>query len=195
MTAKCLQLSRSQGCYSASWKRHQRVLWRSLWWIASSLYVMEPVWSCTECLSYTNPSFLSQVPSFFTDAERRSVFDATQIAGLNCLRLINDTTAGECLFNVVFRMAQKIYLYLYRVLWLKTLLNNYWKSMKGIRTNFSVFQCCQIWQPWSVLCYLNSGLGLWHLQTGPSCSRRGAEKCCIRGHGTFIVPGLDHGFQ
>uniref|UniRef100_A0A669EBR1 Heat shock protein family A (Hsp70) member 4 like n=1 Tax=Oreochromis niloticus TaxID=8128 RepID=A0A669EBR1_ORENI len=36
------------------------------------------------------------VPSFFTDAERRSVFDATQIAGLNCLRLINDTTAGRC---------------------------------------------------------------------------------------------------
>uniref|UniRef100_A0A669CHL2 Heat shock protein family A (Hsp70) member 4 like n=1 Tax=Oreochromis niloticus TaxID=8128 RepID=A0A669CHL2_ORENI len=35
------------------------------------------------------------VPSFFTDAERRSVFDATQIAGLNCLRLINDTTAGR----------------------------------------------------------------------------------------------------
>lgn len=38
-----------------------------------------------------------QVPSFFTDAERRSVLDATQIAGLNCLRLINDTTAGRCL--------------------------------------------------------------------------------------------------
>ena len=37
-----------------------------------------------------------QVPSFFTDAERRSVFDASQIAGLNCLRLINDTTAGQC---------------------------------------------------------------------------------------------------
>lgn len=36
-----------------------------------------------------------QVPSFFTDAERRSVFDAAQIAGLNCLRLINDTTAGQ----------------------------------------------------------------------------------------------------
>lgn len=40
--------------------------------------------------------FVLQVPSFFTDAERRSVFDATQIAGLNCLRLINDTTAGQC---------------------------------------------------------------------------------------------------
>ncbi|MBN3325382.1 HS105 protein, partial [Atractosteus spatula] len=33
------------------------------------------------------------VPTFFTDAERRSVLDASQIAGLNCLRLMNDTTA------------------------------------------------------------------------------------------------------
>lgn len=63
--------------------------------------------SFTEWLSYRNVNFLSQVPSFFTDAERRSVFDATQIAGLNCLRLINDTTAGGCLFNVVFSMAQQ----------------------------------------------------------------------------------------
>lgn len=38
-----------------------------------------------------------QVPGYFTDAERRSVFDASQIAGLNCLRLINDTTAGQIL--------------------------------------------------------------------------------------------------
>lgn len=35
-----------------------------------------------------------QVPSYFTDAERRSVMDAAQIAGLNCLRLMNETTAG-----------------------------------------------------------------------------------------------------
>lgn len=40
-------------------------------------------------------TLLSQVPSFFTDAERRSVLDATRIAGLNCLRLISDTTAGQ----------------------------------------------------------------------------------------------------
>uniref|UniRef100_A0A8C9TX38 Heat shock protein family H (Hsp110) member 1 n=1 Tax=Scleropages formosus TaxID=113540 RepID=A0A8C9TX38_SCLFO len=33
------------------------------------------------------------VPTFFTDAERRCVLDAAQIAGLNCLRLMNDTTA------------------------------------------------------------------------------------------------------
>ncbi|XP_004715456.1 heat shock protein 105 kDa [Echinops telfairi] len=33
------------------------------------------------------------VPSFFTDAERRSVLDAAHIVGLNCLRLMNDMTA------------------------------------------------------------------------------------------------------
>uniref|UniRef100_A0A8V0XWE3 Heat shock protein family H (Hsp110) member 1 n=1 Tax=Gallus gallus TaxID=9031 RepID=A0A8V0XWE3_CHICK len=35
------------------------------------------------------------VPSFFTDAERRSVLDAAQIVGLNCLRLMNDMTADR----------------------------------------------------------------------------------------------------
>lgn len=33
------------------------------------------------------------VPSFMTDTERRAMMDAAQIAGLNCLRLMNDTTA------------------------------------------------------------------------------------------------------
>uniref|UniRef100_A0A8D0URG6 Heat shock 70 kDa protein 4L n=1 Tax=Sus scrofa TaxID=9823 RepID=A0A8D0URG6_PIG len=33
------------------------------------------------------------IPSFFTDAERRSVMAAAQVAGLNCLRLMNETTA------------------------------------------------------------------------------------------------------
>ncbi|XP_023668293.1 heat shock 70 kDa protein 4L isoform X1 [Paramormyrops kingsleyae] len=40
------------------------------------------------------------VPSFFTDAERRSVMDATQITGLNCLRLINDTTAVSLAYGI-----------------------------------------------------------------------------------------------
>ncbi|XP_070402855.1 heat shock 70 kDa protein 4L isoform X2 [Nothobranchius furzeri] len=40
------------------------------------------------------------VPSFFTNAERRSVLDATQIAGLNCLRLINDTTAVALAYGI-----------------------------------------------------------------------------------------------
>lgn len=35
-----------------------------------------------------------QVPCYYSDAERRSVLDAAQIAGLNCLRLMNETTAG-----------------------------------------------------------------------------------------------------
>lgn len=33
------------------------------------------------------------VPSWFTDVQRRSIMDASEIAGLKCLRLINDTTA------------------------------------------------------------------------------------------------------
>ncbi|XP_052393228.1 heat shock 70 kDa protein 4a [Carassius gibelio] len=40
------------------------------------------------------------VPSFFTDAERRSVMDAAQIAGLNCLRLMNDTTAVSLAYGI-----------------------------------------------------------------------------------------------
>ncbi|CAM4554604.1 unnamed protein product [Leuciscus chuanchicus] len=36
---------------------------------------------------------ISHDPSFFTDSERRSVLDAAKIAGLNCLKLMNDNTA------------------------------------------------------------------------------------------------------
>ncbi|VDO54195.1 unnamed protein product [Schistosoma margrebowiei] len=34
------------------------------------------------------------VPTYFTDAERRSVLDATKVAGLNCVKLVNDITAN-----------------------------------------------------------------------------------------------------
>uniref|UniRef100_A0A8B9KV56 Heat shock protein family A (Hsp70) member 4 n=1 Tax=Astyanax mexicanus TaxID=7994 RepID=A0A8B9KV56_ASTMX len=40
------------------------------------------------------------VPSFFSDAERRSVIDAAQIAGLNCLRLMNETTAVALAYGI-----------------------------------------------------------------------------------------------
>ncbi|XP_044520589.1 heat shock 70 kDa protein 4 [Gracilinanus agilis] len=40
------------------------------------------------------------VPCFYTDAERRSVLDATQIAGLNCLRLMNETTAVALAYGI-----------------------------------------------------------------------------------------------
>ncbi|XP_067891817.1 heat shock 70 kDa protein 4L-like [Heterodontus francisci] len=40
------------------------------------------------------------VPSFFTDAERRSVIAAAEIAGLNCLRLMNDTTAVALAYGI-----------------------------------------------------------------------------------------------
>lgn len=40
------------------------------------------------------------VPSFFTDAERRSVMAAAQIAGLNCLKLMNETTGVALAYGI-----------------------------------------------------------------------------------------------
>jgi len=40
------------------------------------------------------------VPCFFTDAERRCMLDAAQISGLNCLRLMNDTTATALAYGL-----------------------------------------------------------------------------------------------
>ncbi|XP_029458510.1 heat shock protein 105 kDa [Rhinatrema bivittatum] len=40
------------------------------------------------------------VPSFFTDAERRSMLNAAEIVGLNCLRLMNDMTAVALNFGI-----------------------------------------------------------------------------------------------
>ncbi|KAK5620398.1 Heat shock 70 kDa protein 4 [Crenichthys baileyi] len=40
------------------------------------------------------------VPCYYTDAERRSVMDAAQIAGLNCLRLMNETTAVALAYGI-----------------------------------------------------------------------------------------------
>ncbi|XP_069781347.1 heat shock 70 kDa protein 4L-like isoform X1 [Narcine bancroftii] len=40
------------------------------------------------------------VPSFFTDVERRSMISAAKIAGLNCLRLMNDTTAVALAYGI-----------------------------------------------------------------------------------------------
>uniref|UniRef100_A0A8C6KPX1 Heat shock protein 4b n=1 Tax=Nothobranchius furzeri TaxID=105023 RepID=A0A8C6KPX1_NOTFU len=40
------------------------------------------------------------VPCYYTDAERRSVIDAAQIAGLNCLRLMNETTAVALAYGI-----------------------------------------------------------------------------------------------
>lgn len=34
------------------------------------------------------------VPAYWTDAQRKALSDASQIAGLNCLRFINDTAAS-----------------------------------------------------------------------------------------------------
>merc|ERR1719301_407097 len=40
------------------------------------------------------------VPSYFTDAERHSMLDAASVAGLNCLRLMNDSTAAALSYGI-----------------------------------------------------------------------------------------------
>ncbi|XP_014665007.1 PREDICTED: 97 kDa heat shock protein-like [Priapulus caudatus] len=40
------------------------------------------------------------VPSFFTDAERRAMLDSSRIAGLNCLKLMNETTATALAYGI-----------------------------------------------------------------------------------------------
>ena len=40
------------------------------------------------------------VPGWFTDAQRRAVLSASEIAGLNCLRLVNDLTAAALGYGI-----------------------------------------------------------------------------------------------
>eukprot|EP00026_Physarum_polycephalum_P003020 Phypoly_transcript_03029.p1 GENE.Phypoly_transcript_03029~~Phypoly_transcript_03029.p1 ORF type:complete len:827 (+),score=228.19 Phypoly_transcript_03029:96-2576(+) len=40
------------------------------------------------------------VPAYWTDSQRKALLDATQIAGLNCLRLINDTAAAALGYGI-----------------------------------------------------------------------------------------------
>ncbi|XP_016416456.1 heat shock protein 105 kDa-like [Sinocyclocheilus rhinocerous] len=40
------------------------------------------------------------IPSFFTDSERTSVLDAAKIASLNCLKLMNDSTAVALIYGI-----------------------------------------------------------------------------------------------
>ncbi|XP_064636424.1 heat shock 70 kDa protein 4-like [Lineus longissimus] len=40
------------------------------------------------------------VPSYYTDRERRAMMEATQVAGLNCVRLMNETTAAALSYGI-----------------------------------------------------------------------------------------------
>ena len=46
--------------------------------------------------------FPQQVPQYYTDLERRGVLHAADIAGLNCLKVISDTTAGNVSCELVY---------------------------------------------------------------------------------------------
>ena len=41
-----------------------------------------------------------QVPFYFTDGQRRALLAAAQIADLNCLRIINETTAVALAYGI-----------------------------------------------------------------------------------------------
>lgn len=41
-----------------------------------------------------------QVPSYFTDSQRRALLDSSAVAGFNCLRLFNDTTAAALAYGI-----------------------------------------------------------------------------------------------
>lgn len=48
------------------------------------------------------PLSLLQVPCFATDVERRSMLSASKVAGLNCLKLMSDTTATALTYGLLF---------------------------------------------------------------------------------------------
>ena len=54
----------------------------------------------------TNIDAVISVPPFFTDAQRRAVKDASQIAGFHCLRLLNEGTAAALSYGI-FKGAKK----------------------------------------------------------------------------------------
>ena len=43
------------------------------------------------------------VPSYFTNAERQALLNAVEIAGLNCLRLFNETTATALAYGTFLK--------------------------------------------------------------------------------------------
>ena len=66
---------------------------------------------CKQVVQLNNPGCTSvdmviSVPPFFTDAQRRAVKDAAHIAGVNCLRLLNEGTAAALSYGI-FKGAKK----------------------------------------------------------------------------------------
>ena len=66
---------------------------------------------CKQVVLLNNPGTLSvdmviSVPPYFTDAQRRAVKDAAHIAGVNCLRLLNEGTAAALSYGI-FKGAKK----------------------------------------------------------------------------------------
>jgi hypothetical protein len=53
-----------------------------------------------------SPDAVISVPAYFTDAQRYAVKDAAAIAGLNCLRVLNEGTAAALSYGI-YRSAKR----------------------------------------------------------------------------------------
>src|SRR6185437_16049380 len=64
-----------------------------------------------QIVAMNNPGVASvdlviSVPAYFTDAQRHAVHDAADIAGVNCLRLLNEGTAAALSYGI-YKSAKK----------------------------------------------------------------------------------------
>ncbi len=121
----------------------------------------------------------TQVPSYFTDAQRRAMLDAASIAGLNCLRLMNDTTAGTTVYcnNIVINCSIGSFV---------ARLNS--QSLSFSQTHLTFLSKCIYTIPLP-LPPLSSCPGLRYLQTGPTSRDRETKERGVHRPGAQLLPG------
>ena len=59
------------------------------------------------------------MPSYTTDTERRAYVAAAQTAGLNVLRLFNETTSSKKTYTVKHTMYASVYIYSVHSVWFR----------------------------------------------------------------------------
>ena len=79
--------------------------------VSSTQVLASLLTKCKQVVLLNNPGTQSvdmviSVPPFYTDAQRRAVKDAAHIAGVNCLRLLNEGTAAALSYGI-FKGAKK----------------------------------------------------------------------------------------
>ena len=69
---------------------------------ASDVFSMQTFWpqNWFPIFSFQVKDIVISVPCYFVDFERRALFDAASVAGLNVLKLMNDTTATALAYGI-----------------------------------------------------------------------------------------------